>query len=490
MPGCCLIAYTGEPNIAQEEHSPSERSVVDIGDTSAEEARWWSCILEQHQGWIATMDFGEETFLSPWSVRQESRVGLCLSVDTQRTPALCPTAPCSTEASRYLARFCAHHRIGTQVYVALAAVLLFPCMGRGRNMRLPMSLVSNSNLAITSRRLGRERAAYFDDDTLVQNGHLDRLLTLSCYTRGIRPILFSVFYDPSVECNAVATWLQGSLTAIDRLTGRSSLALGCLLARRSPRASFLWLGAIALGLEDDLLVEVRRGQLPIDLLSAAWSGTTQTFMQLPASGPYTYTVPRADECRLLYLSRSDDHTRVPLVQWKPFGSTPIEDTDIEVRKHVTCPSHRLALGAFEWATDQTHTQAPTTPHRPSSELAWLATLERHVVDLPFAHPWLRRGGEIATKTENVNLLETPDRGNTAPSVNNIEHGNMAISENATRCIFSWLRPDGCTGREKDILGHEWFALSESDSEDEFTESGHSPAPSSFIRKWMSHTVKD
>lgn len=67
-----------------------------------------------------------------------------------------------------------------------------------------------------------------------------------------------------------------------------------------------------------------------------------------STASYSGYVTRADECRLLFLSRSDRHVRLPLVQWKPFGSTPLEDADLEVRNHAGCEGHMLYYQGFEW----------------------------------------------------------------------------------------------------------------------------------------------
>lgn len=41
-----------------------------------------------------------------------------------------------------------------------------------------------------------------------------------------------------------------------------------------------------------------------------------------------------------------------------------------------------------------------------------------------------------------------------------------ISENATRSILGWLRSDGWTRDEKEILQHPWFDMSDSEEKDE------------------------
>ncbi|KAL2758510.1 hypothetical protein ACRALDRAFT_1092362 [Sodiomyces alcalophilus JCM 7366] len=266
----------------------------------------------------------------------------------------------------------------------------------------------------------------------------DKLLTLSCHTRGIRPLLLSVFYDPRVECNTVAPWLQGTISAIDSLVGERQDVLGRMLMKRSPTVSSLWLGATVLGLQKSLFQHIRYGSIPVDLPSAVFSGTVQTFLQLPVSAPPADKgfIPRADECRLLYLSRSEYHTRVPIYQWKPFGTTPVADTDIEVRMHKTCIGHRLQYRGIVWncVDDVSQKQDVPTP---------------------------------VNSTLNLSPPHAPSFSSMQPiSYKGMNYDKEGVSENATRSILTWLRFDGCAQHEGDIWKHEWFDVLDSEDEDD------------------------
>jgi hypothetical protein len=227
-------------------------------------------------------------------------------------------------------------------------------------------------------------------------------------------MLPSVFYELSIECNAVSAWLQGLLAAISKLARHTPLVLGRMLMDQSPNVSFLWLGVTVVGLQDNFLEEVRRGHIPIDLHSAAWPGITQTFLQLPTSSCSDGYVTRADECRLLFLSQSDRHTRLPLVQWKPFGSTPLEDADLEVRNHAGCEGHKLCYQGFEWDLHQgfewnVHaagllSRIPALLRDSPSLLSWLLTKIQRAVRLIFS-PWCRQAGRVC---ENVVSYEEMD----------------------------------------------------------------------------------
>lgn len=65
--GNCSLAYRGKCAV-YENLSEQDGIVVDIGDASADEAQWWAFLLTQGQAWCATMTFGDESLVSPWSM--------------------------------------------------------------------------------------------------------------------------------------------------------------------------------------------------------------------------------------------------------------------------------------------------------------------------------------------------------------------------------------------------------------------------------------
>jgi len=274
-------------------------------------------------------------------------------------------------------------------------------------------------------------------------------------------MLLSAFYEPSIECNAITPWLQGTLAAIEHLAGNNPYIIGRMCMERAPRVAFLWLGGLILGLQERLLQEVRFGQIPIDLHSAVWSGTVQSFIQQRVSKPLVTDgrVSRADECRLLFLSQSGHHARVPVCQWKPFGATAAEDVDIEVRAHEGCEDHQLQYKGILWGCENDKFEFQSSQEADSQNL-----LDRSLTKAP---------------------------GDAAPVpiyFEELDREREAISENATRSIFGWLRFDGYARHEEEIWKHEWFDMSDSDSDDigeDETTSGASPDLSSRAESWLS-----
>jgi hypothetical protein len=147
-------------------------------------------------------------------------------------------------------------------------------------------------------------------------------------------------------------------------------------------------------------------------------------------------VSRADECKPLFLSQSGSHARMPLCQWKPFGATRVEHTDVEVRNHENCVFHQLRYEGVSWDCEGERRE--------------------------FQPPALDRDRE-------------------------------AISESATRDIFGWLRRDGYAPYETNIWQHEWFESSDSDSDEADGEEKASSEPhkaANRVMVWLSNLSAD
>ncbi|KAG5664369.1 hypothetical protein KAF25_008103 [Fusarium avenaceum] len=462
MPGTCSLIYTeSRATIYQDmTQCEDEKSLVSIqlGDVSPQEARWWAAVLAPGQGWQADVAYEQQTFLAPWSIRLQQDFGFALLHMTDSVSSLHSAATFS-EASQYLDRFCTQHDITDQSQAALASVLLLPSMGSLKSLRLPSP---RGNITIPSPLVSNTLDEKLNHDGTHQGQHIDRLITLSCNTRGIIPLLLSLFYEPRIECNSVTPWLQGTVAAIKHVAGNNAYVIGRMCMERSPRVAFLWLGCIILGLQDKILQGVHFGQIPVDINSAAWSGTVQSFIQQRVSNPLITDgcISRADECRLLFLSRSDGHVRVPVCQWKPFGKTPVEDVDIEVRVHHQCEDHWLQYEGIDWECEDGNFEFQSSQNEGSRNIS--------------GESLVRHAGITSTEISHYEELDR-DR--------------EAISENATRSVFGWLRLDGYTKGERNIWNHEWFDMSESDEDMKYDESTSiaSLQPLSRVESWVFNT---
>lgn len=327
IPGANNMQYTGVRTDSSNHEPPS--ITVPIEATSGEAARWWQAVLVPSQGWLATADTDGRTLYSPWSVTLSSRTALIpLFLGHSPAPA---AAPDSATALDYLSEYVAMYGVDDQSRAALSTVLCLPFATRfSRRVTLPAPSVTN----------GLPRSQKGKGLSPLPLTQLDKLLALSCNTRGIEALLLSCFFDPSVPCNLVSPFLQGTFAALDNISHDSPLLLHNLL-RRSPRIGILWVGAAVLGAHNALLERARYGSFEIDLLSAVWTGTIQTFMQLPVSAINSGRIRREDECRLAYLASKDYQQNLPFTPWKPFGSVELKDSELSVQIHGGCLGHGL-----------------------------------------------------------------------------------------------------------------------------------------------------
>jgi hypothetical protein len=407
--------------------------------------------------------------MSPWSVNFQADFGFALRHTVRDLPSFVQAATFQ-DATKYLERFCTHRNIIDQSQAALSTVLLLPSMSSTEGLSLPFPNIAESGTLCLLEGLGAQSHCDLRHHWTCDDRQIDKLITLSCNTRGIRPMLLSTFYEPSIECNAVTPWLQGTLAAIEHLAKSDSYRITRMCMERAPTVAFLWLGVFVLGLHQSLLQDVRFRQIPIDLHSAVWSRTTQSFIQDRLSYPLVMngTVSRADECKLLFLSQSGSHARLPLCQWKPFGTTAIEHTDLEVRNHRTCKHHQLRYKGVSWKC-----QGKRYKHQP---------LARSLDDCN------------TTKDKfHVEPYETTDSVLTC--FTGLDRDREAISENATRNVFGWLRSDGYAPNEAHIWKHEWFESSDSDDSDDEANgnekiSGEPYQSSIRVMVWLSNLRSD
>ncbi|EGD94335.1 hypothetical protein TESG_01855 [Trichophyton tonsurans CBS 112818] len=435
MPGAEMI-YTGSHAEFGGLSAGDERTkvMVDVGDVDDDAARWWAAVLSPGEGWQASLTWEGAIVRSPWSTALESVEQYTLSCRSLscRSP-LCraPTPVLSfATAARFLAEYCKLHNIVDQAVAALSSVLFLPILNRNKN---PVSLPRPYFHAKRS-----PRSAMPETKELKQCGfildqivpELDRLLTLSCNTRGLLSLLSSVFYEPGIPCNAVSPWMQATFAVLDSV--EESHLLGYILMNRVPQVSFLWLGGIITGTQKNILREGRYGVTSIEPHAASWCGVTQSFIQAPVSQPLITNgaLSRSDECRLLYLSQAELNRGWPLTPWMPFGTTILEDAEIEVRLHAQCTGHELQYADWYWAC------------RDSKQV----------------HPICVTGVlSTFTPTENLPL-------NMPVSYEALNPKDESASQHATRNIFIWLRNNEYSAREQGIRNHDWVALDESDDD--------------------------
>lgn len=412
-----------------------ENSVmVDIGDVDGAAARWWTAVLAADGGWDASIRNDTGVLLcSPWSIRPQPGPNFTISANIQPCSTMKNSRPASfSTAVRYLSEYCHLHDLAEQSQAALAAALLIPVAKfDNRRIKLPVPRL------LRKAKRSQEKSQVLPSWDM-EPRQLDRLLTLSCNARGMKALLNSIFFEPDVACNSCGAWLQGSFAFLDSEKARDPRMLLSTFMERDPGLGFLWLGAFITGAEERCLQEARMGWWKVDISAAAWTGTHASFMQEPITKapPDAQEIPRADECRLMYLSHEPDHAVPPLFPFAPFGWTAMEDTDLDVRRHARCSAaHGLEYSCFTWDC---------------------------------------QGGKKVEQgiNETLGTAIRPKAGKPSVTGNNIfavVYDSLdfedEVSEMVTRNVFTWLRgEDGFPVAERSIREHEWIENLESDDD--------------------------
>lgn len=329
---------------------------VDLGDIDDDAARWWTAPLANGEGWRATITRDSKVYRSPWSISIAAtrRFKLRRTAQYQKSYSETAMPPSSEQALPFLSDFCVLHNTRSQSSAALAVTLTFPFLS---NMNATLSLPKLNSYPIASKTMSLAlpptpiypsmppfSPTRLETEIVFEEGKLlPYYMTLSCDCRGMQSLLCGSFFDPEVSCNLVSPWLEPIFSIIDPIVQRGDYgALAMIMGKRQTKLASLWLGAIISEMAQIILPYVRNGLLSVEFHASAWTSTTHSFVLARPPTPCAISnneISRSDECRLLYLMESEGHSRVPVCPWKPFGTTLLCDTEIEVRQHAKCPGH-------------------------------------------------------------------------------------------------------------------------------------------------------
>lgn len=425
----CHMAYIAPEVEDEPPHLDQQPKIqIDIGDDACnDEVLWWYAILCSDKGWDATTKYNGRLYFSPWSVSAKN-VRFTLATKAILNTDLKP--PSSSTALKYLSRFCAHHRLYAQCSVALAGTLYIPFLGGTVRLPFPKQV---SRLEITKR--DGDSSISIPDLLEEHDELLPRYMTLSSNVWGLRSLLHSTFFDPDIECNLVSAWLNPAFAILGSISPRQR-SLATFLANRQPRLGILWLGAIFTDRAKSVLRDIRAGMTALDILTSAWTGTTQTFLTSKTKTSNGGSIRRDDECRLLFITACEAQHRPPVWPWKPFGVTQLCDTELPVRQHAQCGVHCLEYESWEWMlTNDCSIQVPR--------------------------------GENVQNPHRAHQTPHPASSQTSVALGDYDYDffSQSLSEVATRGIFGWLRSTGYPRCERPLYQHSWIDLEGTDEEE-------------------------
>lgn len=440
IPGADPICYTETTQQVAREYQAT--TSIPIETASGEAKRWWNAVLTAGQGWLATATNPAGSKLSsPWSIRLSSSHIILPVFSGNDAATATGVAADSATALRYLTEYCDAHHLENESCAALSTVL-FLSMAPDNHIIIPAPRIACPGASASPPPKAQQRVRTVQPCPSITQ--VDRLMALSCNTRGLQALLLSTFFDPGVSCNEVSPFLQGTFAVLDSIEPNQILLLQILM-HRAPKLGFLWVGAMISGLHNSVLKSARYGSFEVDHLVAAWTGTINTFMQLPANPARSGRIRRDDECRLAHLACPDFATHIPFTPWKPFGTTALKDTEIEVQIHAHCNHHGLRYQGWSWD-------------------CWKNGKR---VSVPYKTP--ETGPVLAGYT-----LE-PSHSGDVPSTKEVPYHELYLqddraSSTATLNIFVWLRRGGFAAAEQHIRRHEWLCETLDEEEEEACES--------------------
>ncbi|KAI3326646.1 hypothetical protein HD806DRAFT_487786 [Xylariaceae sp. AK1471] len=364
-----LVRFSGhhlQPTSNRHQCGPGELVLHLPASTSPGLVRWLCAVLAPTLGW--TTDTARD--FPPWASFCSGNTQFVIS--TARAISFAnSTTPSSQEAMEYLIEFVGLYRLGPEQsggndlqrplapYMAgLLAALALPFYEmNGLKPQLPACCLERPITPGLTPSMRRDMEQYYND--------MLYYMTLSIDPVAVGSMVWSIFWQPGIECNLVGPWLSSILSVIQPLiTARDLDRLAKVFMLRRPRISLMWLGIFLLG--DPVVLdrierylsqlEERRfhGSLARpDSTVASWTGSRQSFWDEEEStmAENWNEVSRAAVLRRRHNLRLQDD-RWCLFSWEPFGLIARRDIEPELLEQFEAPYLRQYVHWTWLVTDE------------------------------------------------------------------------------------------------------------------------------------------
>lgn len=306
---------------------------VDLESASPSLVRWLCAILSPKMGWQAR----DSNRLPPWAASLKTGIKLGTKASVPAADIRLP--PNSSEATELLIELCQLFNLEADLTGApglesmppykasfLAALVLPFYNFMKLQPRLPPPYLTRP------RRSGTFNSSH-EQSIRGYLGDLRYFMTLSIQPPSVGSILWSIFWQPDVDCNLVGPWLASVLGTLQPALNQKQVeVLAKTFLSRRPRIAIWWVALFLLG---DLAVLdlIRRyttkleekygfGSLsPPDPMASAWTGSKQSFLDSGKDSLYMETpdlVSKADLLRCRFDRKLQDSASSAL-SWRPFG---------------------------------------------------------------------------------------------------------------------------------------------------------------------------
>ncbi|CAM1502232.1 Fc.00g042160.m01.CDS01 [Cosmosporella sp. VM-42] len=313
--------------------------LLHLGDSASPRLVHWICaLLAPTPGW-ASDDLGGEH--SPWSACCSGDLQFVISTDKQVHIDRKAKPPTPDEALELLIEFCNLFGIRHEQPQSEAPTALSPIKAAFlATLAIPFYRMAKLEPQLPRPTLTPKKVDAMDDEQTdsIRRYLLDAAyyMTLSMHPYALGPVLWSIFWQPDIECNLVSPWLSAITKVIGpAIETQDFELLAKIFCVRRPRVSLWWHGLFLLG-SPQLLVYIRNYLETLDegcsydtlarpdIVSSVWTGALHSYQDEDSPNVYHNIkgpVSRAD----LLQHRHTLTLRDPwplFYGWRPFGNVP------------------------------------------------------------------------------------------------------------------------------------------------------------------------
>ncbi|GKU13638.1 hypothetical protein FLAG1_11456 [Fusarium langsethiae] len=455
---------------------------LDLEGASPSLIRWLCAILSPKIGWRAR----DQGRLPPWATSFTTDVKLGIKAsDPAIEIGLPPNSSQATELLIELCRLFNHEADAADAAdssnlepmppykASFLATLVLPFYNfMGLQPRLPPP-----NLTRPQRK-----GTFHSSHEQSIRGYLHDMryfMTLSIHPPSIGSILWSILWQPDVDCNLVSPWLASVLDTLEPAIKQKQVeVLVKVFLSRRPRIAIWWVALFLLG-DLAILDWIRRyavkmeeiyasGSLsPPDPMVSAWTGSKQSFLDLDKDSLYTELdnlVSRADLLRCRFDLKLQDSAGLNL-SWRPFGYIQKRRVELELWPQLETKYSRK-YHSFTWYLDK---------KQPISDKGFRVRTGRNVWNVP-------DNLEIGTSS-----IDCPER--------NGQPINVRPSKESTLRMMSFLVEDAVGSRDwanADLPGkrqqlswlRDWEGVNSMDGVPVELDEESTKPPSWFLGEWI------
>ncbi|KAF4449559.1 hypothetical protein F53441_7218 [Fusarium austroafricanum] len=336
---------------------------------------WLCAILAPQSGWTADDQGG---LCTPWDAAFASNVRFVIAIEGEVLINTEMEPPTPTEATDLLIEFCNLFGIGHEPHRSKDPTPLSPIKAAFlATLAIPFYRMAKLEPHLPWPSLKPRQAAPLNAD---QEADVHRYttearyyMTLSMHPYALGPVLWSIFWQPEIQCNVVSPWLAAITSVIEPAFRHCDfeMLIKIFLLRR-PRVAMWWHGLFLLG-NSKILHFIRNYLTTLDegcsydtlsrpdIVTSVWTGAPQSYQDETTTAAYhdlSMLVPRA----ALLQHRHTLTLRDPwplFYGWLPFGSVPKGTVEPDLYPWLERGHHREYRHWTWWSKDDASFQPST-----------------------------------------------------------------------------------------------------------------------------------